>query len=285
MSEAAQNVEDDTPAPEPPAPPVAAAPPAEPATPPEEDADLADPELLKDEAKLRAILAETSRVRRQNRELKPQAERAAQLEQELNQTRPYVDFLKNNQNLMQRPAPAAEPAPQDPMAATIAAKMDLYTPEGKPDVARGAELAQMLRGMAQQVAQQTIAPMQEHSAQQRSAHNFQVALQTQDAAGRMPSPQALAAVWRTVPANQSADPNVAAVLALTALGLDSVSTKPAPQAPAQSPVVTESQGGARPRAALSQLEASVAKDRGVSDAKWQDLTKGFQSGRSHQLED
>ncbi len=115
--------------------------------------------------------------------------------------------------------------------------------------------------------------------------NFQVALGIKDAAGRSPSQAALAQIWRTMPASQTADPNVASILALTALGLDSVSHKPAPAAPISAPLVTESQGGAPRRPGLSQLEQNIARDRGVTETKWTENTKGFVPGRAVQLED
>lgn len=292
MSDELLNVEDDTPvppAPEPPAPPIAAAPPAEAVMPPAEpeDADLNDPELLKDESRLKAILSETSRVRQQNRDLKAKVGRVDELESAVRDSAPYVQFLKANPGLMQRQAPPAAPAESvaDPQAEILAKTLDLYTPEGKPDVARAATIRNMMKTEAQQIAQQAIAPVHERSAQEQSARNYQIALTVKDAQGRTPSPEALAQIWRTMPAHQTADPSVASILALTALGLDSVNKRPAPAPPAAPPLVTEGAGGAARRPTLSALEANIARERGIPESKWAEHTKGFVAGRSQQLED
>jgi hypothetical protein len=288
MSDLEQNLEDESPAPVAEAAPVEAPLAAAPELPVEET-DLNDPELLKDEQRLKAVLSETSRVRQQNRELKGKAAKADELERYVNDSRPYVEFLKANPDLLkprqQAPAAFGTPAPQvDPQAEALAKTLDLYTPEGKPDVARATAFNQMIRSQAQQIAQQTIAPIHEQNYQTESARNFQIALTVKDAAGRSPSPASLAQIWKTMPAHQTADPNVASILALTALGLDSVSQKPQPQAPG-APLVTEGMGGNIRRPALSALEARLAKDRNMKESEWQDNTKGFVPGRAQQLED
>jgi hypothetical protein len=173
----------------------------------------------------------------------------------------------------------------DPRAEALAKTLDLYTPEGKPDVARATIINQMMRTTAQEISQQHMAPIHERNYQAESARNYQVALGVKDAQGRSPSPEALAQIWRTMPAQQTADPSVASILALTALGLDSVSQKPRPQAPGAPPLVTEGMGGNPRRPALSKLEASIARDRGIKESDWADNTKGFVPGRAQQLED
>jgi len=233
------------------------------------------------------VLRELQEERKQRKELQKQN---ADLDAYARDSRPYVEFLKANPGLINGRQQQAQPAaPQqetaDPQTEALAKTLDLYTPEGKPDLARAGTIRQMMTATAQQIAQQTIAPMREESDQTKSARNFQVALGIKSADGRSPSQQALAQIWRTMPASQTADPNVASILALTALGLDSVSTKPLPAAPAQAPLVTEGQGGGPRRPSLSAMEQSIARDRGMKEADWAANTKGFTPGRANQLED
>lgn len=228
--------------------------------------------------------------RKQRQAFQKDAAKVAELEAYVRDSKPYVDFLRANPGLIaqrQQPAqPAAPAGPQaDPESEQLAKTLDLYTPEGKPDVVRAASIRQMMKSEAQQIAQQTIAPMQTENFQTKSARNFQTVLQIKDKQGRSPSPAALTQIWRTMSAEQTANPDVAMILGLTALGLDGVQHAPAPAAPSQPPLVTEGQGNAPRRANLSQLEQNVARERGIPEAKWAEHTKGFVSGRAQQLED
>ncbi len=84
---------------------------------------------------------------------------------------------------------------------------------------------------------------------------------------------------------QTADPHVASILALTAMGLDRVNQKAPPAAPNSPPLVTEGQGSAPRRASLSKLEQNIARERGITEGQWAKNTEGFVSGRAQNLED
>jgi hypothetical protein len=286
------NVEDDGPAVvADPATPVVAAVVPDPAVPAAEPPEEDDPTTvdLKDIPKVGGLLGELKQQRQLNKQLKEKAARADQLEAYVNDSRPYVEFLKNNPDLLKprQAAPAPQPAaPQDdPRAAALAQTLDLYTPDGKPDVARATTIQRMMAETAQQMVQQAVAPVHERTHQEASAYNFRVALTLKDNDGVSPSQESLTQIWKTMPASQTSDPNVASILALTAIGLDRVSKKKQPAAPGRAPVVTEGTGNVPGRASLSVLEQSVARDRGVKESEWAERTKGFQSGRSHTLED
>lgn len=226
--------------------------------------------------------------RKQRQALTEKAARADQLDAEMSAARPYVEFLKANPGLLQRQQ-QAQAAPQteqvDPQLEQLAKTLDLYTPEGKPDLARATTLRQLVKAEAQEIARQTIAPMQKETYETKAARNFQAAVAMKDANGRSPSPQALASLFKEVGAESAADPRIAGILALTALGLDYSQSKSAPPAPITAPLVTESQGNSPRRPSLSTLEASIARDRGITEQAWADNTKDFQRGRPQQLED
>ena len=226
--------------------------------------------------------------RKQRQAFQEKAARVDELEQFAREAKPYVEFLKANPDLL-KPKESAPPAsatpPADPQAELLAKTLDLYTADGKPDISRANTMRTLIAQTAQQIAQQTVAPYQERSAQEQSARNFHVALSVKDASGRSPSPQALAQIWRTIPAAQTADPNVASILALTALGLDSVNSKAPPSAPEHAPIVTEGIAGTHRRPSLSALEKTIAANRGISEEKWAEHTKDFTRGRPQTLED
>lgn len=273
--------------------PVAAA--LAPAPPPAADEEI-DPNAvdLKDEARVRGLLAELSRQRGVVRDLKPKAERAAALEQEIAQARPYVDFLRSNPDLLKpRPTtPAADPQ-ADPEAMAAAQLYDFYTPKGEPDLVKGAAHVRMVRQEAQRIAQQTIQPYAQQSAQEKSNFNYHAVLQMKDPQGRTPSPEAVTQIWRQILSEPNglaitADQRAAAFLAMAAFGIDRMTHKaPGDPVPRAGPVLeTEASGGhPRSRPAMSATEERIAAQRGIKPEKWQELTKGFVAGRSTILED
>lgn len=280
------NVEDETP----PAvvaavvPPVAVAPPEPPAAEPPEE-----PDAIEVNGQRMVPVGTLIEERKQRQAFQKEAAKVADLEAFARDARPYVEFLKANPGLQrQQPVAPVQPpaAVADPHAELIAKTMDLYTPDGKPDLARGAVMSGLVKTVAREMAQGLIAPIQQESAQTQSARNYQVALSIKDKDGNSPSPQALTQIWRTMDPRQTADPNVASILALTALGLDRVSGQKTPAvAPLQPLLVTEGPGAVTRRPALSVLETNIARDRGITETKWAENTKGFASGRPTQLED
>lgn len=292
MSDELINLEEDgpeLPAQETPA-PVAEVPEqqAAPAEEPEQPAEVEAVEVAgRKYVPISAVISE----RKQRQALAEKAARADQLEAYVNESRPYVEFLKNNPDLLKPRQAAPQPTPVtdvptvDPEAEELARLMDLYTPEGQPDLKRAAKFLKVADNRAAKQVQQAVAPVHERAAQENSARNFQIALAYKDPQGRSPNVNTLASIWRTVTAEQSADPNTASILTATALGLDYANAKPQPAAPAQPPVVTEGTGGVPRRTVLSDIEQRIAKDRGVSHTTWAEDTKGFVKGRANQLED
>ena len=171
------------------------------------------------------------------------------------------------------------------MALQAAQMLDFYDPQGKPDVARGAQWVAMQRTIADQAAQAAVGPLQTQTAEQRADVNYSRVLQIRDAAGQTPSRASVDAAWRLMDKKDLADPQVAAVVSVIALGLDRMRPQ-APAAPAQEPLVTESPGGAPGQVrALTPLQQRIAANRGMTAAQFTAHTKGFQPGRPTILED
>ena len=284
-------------------PPAAEPAPAPTVTAPAPAEDEIDPNTVdpKDVDRVRGLLAELSRKRGENRDLKQKAADVDRLRQEVENFRPYAQFLQANPQLMQPRQPEAPAAPKegtpDDAEALAAAKLyDFYGADGKPDAARGRAHLTLVRQQAEQIAQQMIGPMQQQSQQERAQANWNQAIQAKDADGRPVDPQALTAVWRQIASEPNgltvlSDPRGAAFLVAAALGMERMSKKlgggPVVPPPSQPPVVTEASGGrATPRGqTVSELEQDVMSRRKLSQQQYQDLTKGFNRGRSSILED
>lgn len=273
---------------------VASAEPATPAVEPPADEGPAEVEAVEVAGKKYVPVGALVGERKERQALQKEVDRVKQLEAEIGELLPYAKLLKANPQLLQQrpqepPAAAKEPDPtEDPDAIEAARLMDFYTAEGKPDPARGAAWLKLQARQAQKISQQTVAPILEHSYQQRSNANFQAALSFKTPDGRSPSRESLQQIWGTQDVKATADPNVVAILALTAIGADAMFGRgkaPIPP-PASAPLVTEASGGVpRTRVPMTHLEEQVASQRGISASKWGELTKGHNSGRPSVLED
>ena len=115
--------------------------------------------------------------------------------------------------------------------------------------------------------------------------NFERAAAVKDASVVGPSQESLRAVWAALDPEQTANPQVAGLLAATALGLDRLVTKAPPAPVGRPPLVTEPQSGVPPTRPMSDLEQRVATERGITPKQWQDHLKGHVPGRPSTLED
>lgn len=228
-------------------------------------------------------------IREDAKALKERAGRVDALEAEVAQTRPYMQFLQQNPDLLKRPAPVPQAAPAatvDPKLESLAKSLDLYTADGTLDLVRATTIKSLIDDSAQQVAQATVQPWQEQNAQAASTRNYHAMLNTSAPNGVKPDRNAFNALWSQLPASLTADASVAAMLQLMATGATVMQTKAQPAPPAAPPLVTESPGGnVSKRTALSALEQGVARQRGISDAKMQELSVGFKPGRTNVLEE
>lgn len=240
---------------------------------------------------LSAVLAE----RKQRQELKAKADLADDLVQQVQALKPYAEFLKANPQLMQPRAaePPAAPPQADPDAVEAAQLMDFYKPDGTLDVDKGAKYLALQDRRASRASSEAVKPLRDHSLQERSQQNFVRALSVKDASGQSPSPDALRAVWGVLKPEDTANPEIAATLAMLAMGADRMMGRGTPPpslgpsvAPSPPPLVTETSGGTiQTPGSLSRLEETIAAQRGMTTAAWRDATTGIVPGRSNVLEE
>jgi hypothetical protein len=273
--------------------PAAEPPPQEAAPEPPAEDDVPDAVELQAGVKYVPVGA-LKAVREELKALKPQAQRAAELEAEIAASRPYVEFLKANPQLLQPQQPAQPQAPpaEDPALIEYAKTLDLYTQDGRPDTTRAAKLRDMTRQEAAAIAQQAVAPYQEQTHATAAAHNLQWMTGLKDANGQPLEERYIMETVKHVYGSMSksdavkilADPSVAQVLAYTALGRQAASKpyKPttATQAPSAPPLHVESAGGNVP--------INVSEDHtrrlGVGHKAYVETAKRYVPGKSNILE-
>lgn len=283
------NLEDDGPALDPPAP--VAEPPVQEADAPEapHEDKPAEVEAVEVAGQRYVPLAVLKTMRDENRTLKEAAARADQLEARLREIEPYAQFVQNNRDLLiQRQAPDPAPAAPavDPDALEAARLLDFYKPDGTPDTDKGARWLALQEKRSERIAEARIRPLVQQNQQDQAALNFQRALQMKDPHGNSPSRETLQSLWQNMTPELVADERVAFFLANTALGMDQMRSRKA-TVPVPAPaLVTETSGGnPRTRPLLSPLEERIAAERGISQTKWAEHTRGYQAGKPTVLED
>lgn len=290
MADDVVNVEDDGPAIEPASPPavppVAAAPAEPPPDPPAEPDELEAVDLPGGKY---VPLTALKTVREANRALKAQAADADTVRQQLHQLQGQVAGYRQVAEQLRQPQAPQAPQ-QDPRALAFAQKLDLYTTDSNgqavPDVAKAASILGIVQEVAGQIADSRVLPMAQQTARERSIAHYNWALTVKDPNGKALPREIINEVWKSMPIEATANPDIAKTLVYTAMGMERMNQQATTPAPATLPVVTEAIGGTpRTRQPMSALETKVAAERGIDPAKWQESVKGFQSGRTQTLEE
>lgn len=178
----------------------------------------------------------------------------ASLTQQVQQLSPYVQAYQAMQQAAQQAAPNPE---EDTEAEEYAKLLDLYTPDGKPDIVRGKKGLAIQRGLAERAAQQHVAPLQQQTVTQQSSYNLARAKNTALPNGVKADPQVLDMVWRQLDPALTATKEGAMQALIAAVGYSQIAGQvgqpPAQQqaqrapngqfAPLPPPIVTEAAGG------------------------------------------
>jgi hypothetical protein len=280
-----------------PAPEEPAAPPQEAVAPPVED-DAPEAVEISPGIKMVPVSAVIA-LRKELKAAKPLADKATALESELNQLRPYAEFVRANPQLLERQQPVAPPQTppsQDPELITYARRLDLYDAQGQPDVTRAAEIRDMVRKDAAMAAAEMVRPVVNQTHEERAAANLNSVLGQKDAHGRPIAADTVKAVvgqlasgLRGHPNAQAelsrllADPQVIQLVADRAFAEQSRSGRPAPQAPLTPALEVESAGGSG-SIVLGDGSRRLMKDAGISEKDAVESAKRYRPGRANVLE-
>lgn len=233
--------------------------------------------------------------------LRQKAQQGEQIEQQINQLRPLLDKLKHRPDLVRaamdgQTLPTAAPAqpaidPDEALLPTqdaedLARTLELYTPEGTPDLKRARKIAAVMRRSADEEASRKLAPLaQAMSAGQSGTLKAQYA-QVKDKSGKTVNPAVLEQLWNIVPAELVArDPNVASVLYYAAKGYAAHHGLEEPAPPPRAPIVTESPGGGRPAApVLNEFDQNMRRAMQVSEKQYAEAKSRYKPGAINVLE-
>ena len=232
-------------------------------------------------------------VREENKALKERAGQADRLAQENAQLRPYADFVQQNPQLYQRPpTPSITQHAADPKLERIARSLDFYTTDGKPDLTRAKAHQDLVRDEAREMAQEVVGPLAMNTYERQANTNWQRAATAKLPNGQPIDTGMLTAAWQSVGRQNPAllaDERVVRIIENNVIAEQMRAAPlgmPAPVIPGRPPVVTEGQGRAPgTKARMNDSERQLVEGRNIDDAKFADLTKGFQHGRMNALED
>lgn len=292
----------------------APAPPAAPEPAPvDDDADL--PEAVVDAAGRKLVPLEALKATRNElkaakqlvgevEQLREAALRGEQLQGFFGQISPLLDKLKARPdivaNIMQAPAQPPPPSPgygppPDPGEAILpkadaedlARTLELYTPEGQPDLGRARKIALMMRGTTRQEVLAATAPLNQTIAQGQAGSLKQQYAQVKDKAGRTVNNQVLEQIWNIVPPELIArDPAVAGILYYAARGYSAHHGLDEPVPPARLPPISETPGG-RPVSApavLSEFDRAMQRSAQISEKQYAERAARYRPGSINVLD-
>jgi hypothetical protein len=281
-------------------PPDDQAPPLEPeqvaAPEPVADEDQLEPELaaqvidIPEGEKLVPLSALTA-TRKELKQHKTAAGRAAELEQQIQQLQGQIQqtspVLQAAQALLQaQQQQQAPPQPQGPTPQQLAEledyarDLDLYDKDGKPDIARAHRIKARTLADAQQIAQQAVQPVVDRSLSQDAQYMLARAKATKLPNGEAPDPAVLDQVVARIAKQPGGlkmltQEDYVSQLWYHALGLTRAmqgGTAPAQQAEPQAPpppIFSEKSGGAgNPSYSLNTGDKRLAKDLGLSESEF-----------------
>lgn len=208
-----------------------------------------------------------------------------QLQQQVDGIAPYVEefneFLTQKQaRTSAAAARVAPPSGNDPDREElegVATIRGYYDAEGKPDLARARQdLAFMDRYVEARVGR-AIAPVARTASEERAFRNRESAKGRQFVDGRpLVDAKYVDQAFDALPPELAADPNVANIVQVIAVGLEQLDARKSGRATARrEPVFSEQSRGrydAEP-GALSQFDIRAAQARGISQADWAKRTE------------
>ena len=244
-----------------------------------------------------ALVAERERVRAAERDkvtkeyepLRAKADQADRLAADLQTVQPFIQKLRDKPELMKEETSPELAGITDEEAERFARQYELFTPTGV-DTNRAkriiAEQRKEITKVAREAAQEAIRPLAETTSLDKSRQHFMWAAQQRDGSGSpLVDPAILAHEWAKLPAELTAQPQVAEFVLNSAIGVQQRTGKKPPAAPQYEPVFSEPSGGARAPYQMSPMEQKMAKAQGISEKDWTTRAKDYVPGQVNVLGD
>lgn len=178
-----------------------------------------------------------------------------------------------------------EPVEDDSEAIELAQDLDLYTPEGKPNVEKARKILARMDKRAESHARKAVSPLAQHTVSQQSQIMLARAKATTAPNGQKPDPAILDAIWQRLDPALTATPDGAKQAFAAAMGYTALTAQAQPagakpqaqrgadgkfaKADIPDPLYTEKAGGKdSPHVALSDGEKKYLKEVGMSEADY-----------------
>lgn len=224
--------------------------------------------------------------------LKPNAEKAGQLETQIQQLQQQLNTVLPLAQAYQaavqaQPAPAAEtgPTPEERRdLEELARDNDYYKLDGTLDIEKAQRLQARIDRAAELKARQEVAPMQAQTIQAQSHAMLASARATKAPNGQQPDPEILATVWSRLDPSVTATKEGAIQAWNVALGysvaLGKVPGGAAPKAEIPPPLLTERAGGRDTVApVLNESDRQAARSMGMSEKEYAEEVAKMPWGR------
>lgn len=218
--------------------------------------------------------------------LKGKADRVDQVVSDWQAAQPIIE--KARQMVNSQPPPPKPAGPLTPEDAIEYAKdLDLYKADGTPDTDRAQRLATRQQAISAKQTEQHMAPLLQHTAQGQSRANLeQAAVFKHQQSGIQADRTILEQVWSSVPAEMSAQPQIAAVLWNQAISQTVLQGKWKPGGAPPPPVVDTASlgGGGGAPSALTSIDHQFRTAADMSEKDFTATREKYQPNRVNSLE-
>lgn len=270
------------------------APPPEPqaATPPP-NADDAEPEgvVVNPSGEKLVPLSALAAARQATRDakaeaaaLRPKADIADKVYHEWQAVQPLIQ--RAQQAAQSSPPPAAKGPLSESEAVDYAKDLDLFKPDGTPDVDRAQRLAGRQEALAQRSAAMMVQPFAQQTAHSQSQANLSQAISWSEKQKTGIDRGIMERVWAIVPPEQSARPDVAGILYRVALAESVMAGNyKAPSTPPP-PLVDTASLGTRDavKTSLNSIDQAFRQAADIPEKRFTETREKYQPGRSNSLE-
>ena len=216
--------------------------------------------------------------------LRDKAGKLDQIAGEWQAVQPLIQQIQRGE--YQKAAPKASAGPlSDAEAVEYAKDLDLYKVDGTPDTDRAQRLAARNQKLVEHQTQQALAPFAQQTATQQSRSLFEQAATMKDPSGATVDKNILQQFWQMVPAELSAQPQVATILHRVAVAESLIQGKYKGLTTPPPVVETASLGGGgAPKDSLTAVDRRFLEASDMKSDEYTKIGSRFKPGQHNVLE-